>query len=475
MQSTTLRMVLLTFFAAATSPLCAAPEEMKISEIAPGVYFRKAQTSPVFTGCNQGWVVFRDYVLIIDANFPGQADEVIASIRKTTEKPIRYVFDTHYHGDHADGNMQYAKIGATIIAQERSQALFQTKGKEGFARSQVDRAKEYGQLTYELPSMYFSHKLVLDDGEQRVELLFFGHGHTAGDAVAWLPKHNILFTGDACVNGAFNYTGDSSTESWVAALGGMQELSPKMVCPGHGESGGLEVLANQRRYLSELRTTVGSMIATGKGLDTIKKEISIPFFKEWTGVDVTTRGENIEHVFKEFTAGKKPATDSTSFRRWERMPGKEGYENFVEWEALDQAPADIRFDALAKLYVQNDSAGRRAIRDYFSGKTSELSAMGTYVRRAAVRLWLSGESEHLTCGLAIAAIESGRDDDSTSIDSLLLLRYAADKKAIDASPFFSQIRDLVAPEQLPMFESARNQPQDKLAQVATRLGPKEWR
>src|SRR5262245_43903999 len=94
-----------------TAILHGAPNEVKITELAPGVYFRKAQTEPKFTGCNQGWVIFKDYVLVIDANFPGQAEDVIPVIKKYTDKPIRFVFDTHYHGDHADGNMQYVKIG----------------------------------------------------------------------------------------------------------------------------------------------------------------------------------------------------------------------------------------------------------------------------------------------------------------------------------------------------------------------------
>ena len=67
----------------------AAPDETTIQELAPGVHFRKAQTSPKFTGCNQGWVIFKDFVLVIDANFPGQVKEVVESIQKTTEKPIR--------------------------------------------------------------------------------------------------------------------------------------------------------------------------------------------------------------------------------------------------------------------------------------------------------------------------------------------------------------------------------------------------
>lgn len=288
-------------------PAQAAPEETTVTEVAPGVFFRKAQTKPVFTGCNQGFVVFRDYVLVIDANFPGQVDEVVAAIREQTDKPIKFVFDTHYHGDHADGNVQYKKLGATIVAHERSQPLFESKGADGFEGAKKNRAGEYGSLDYELPSVYFSHKLIFDDGDQRVELIFFGHAHTAGDAVAWLPKHKILFSGDACVNGAFNYTGDADTASWIAVLGAMEDLGVKTLCPGHGEMGGAEVIATQKRWFSELRTQLKAAIDRGESLDTIKETLDIPFFEEWTGEEARSRTENIEHVFEELSAPAKSA------------------------------------------------------------------------------------------------------------------------------------------------------------------------
>jgi len=273
--------------------------ETNISELAPGVFFRKAQTEPVFTGCNQGWVIFKDFVLVIDANFPGQADEVIKTIRKYTDKPIRYVFDTHHHGDHADGNMKYTRIGATAIAAERSRPLFDTKGNDGFELAKHERPAEYSKLKYEKPSVYFPHRLVIDDGQQRVELLYFGHAHTAGDAVAWLPKHGILFTGDACVNGAFNYTGDSDTASWITVLNAIAELPVKILAPGHGELGDKNVIAKQRRYFVELRAAVKDMIDQGKPLAEIKEMIDLPFYKEWTGVEAKSREENIEHVYRE--------------------------------------------------------------------------------------------------------------------------------------------------------------------------------
>lgn len=281
------------------------PTETTVSELAPGVYFRKTQTEPEFIGCNQGWVVFKDFVLVIDANFPNQAEKLIAEVRKTTDKPIRYVFDTHYHGDHADGNVIFARRGAIPLAAENSKQLFETKGIAGFRQSQKNKPDEYGELDYVTPSLYFPRRMVLDDGTQRVELIHFGHAHTAGDAVAWLPKHGILFTGDACVNGAFNYTGDSNTESWIGVLTEMQKLPIKTIAPGHGELSDKSLLARQKRYFVELRQYIRQAVDAGKSLEEIKKEIDLPWYREWTGVEVKERTENIEHVYGELTGQKK--------------------------------------------------------------------------------------------------------------------------------------------------------------------------
>lgn len=276
------------------------PDETTITELAPGVYFRKTATKPKFLGCNNGWIIFKDFVLVVDANFPSQAAEVIKEIRKITDKPIKYVFDTHYHGDHADGTAVFQKIGATGIANENSQVLFDTKGITSFTETQMKNPKEFAHegLTYAKPALYFPRKLVLDDGTQRVELIHVGHAHTAGDAMAWMPKYGLLFTGDACVNGAFNYTGDSDVDSWIAVLTELDKLPVKMILPGHGEASDKSLLATQRRYFVELKQSIQMAIDQGKTLEQIKSEIDLPFYKEWTGVDVKDNVENIEFVYK---------------------------------------------------------------------------------------------------------------------------------------------------------------------------------
>src|SRR5438874_11898532 len=180
----------------------------EVKEIAPGVFFRYSSISPddsvPFGGSNNIWVVFADYVAVVDANFPKEAEDVVAAIKKTTDKPIRYVFDTHHHGDHAYGNAVFSKYGASVIAPAHCARLLRVNGPKEFAeagRGPMGR-KDIRDSSLKVPDVVFDDKLVLDDGMQRVEFLFFGHAHTAGDACAYLPKHKILCTGDACVNGS---------------------------------------------------------------------------------------------------------------------------------------------------------------------------------------------------------------------------------------------------------------------------------
>jgi cyclase len=92
-------------------------EVNKVDTVAPDVYFHEGDLGRR-AHCNNGWIVFQDYVLVVDANFPSGAKEVIPKIRAITDKPIRFVFDTHHHGDHAYGNQIWADNGAVVVAHE---------------------------------------------------------------------------------------------------------------------------------------------------------------------------------------------------------------------------------------------------------------------------------------------------------------------------------------------------------------------
>jgi glyoxylase-like metal-dependent hydrolase (beta-lactamase superfamily II) len=106
------------------------------------------------------------------------------------------------------------------------------------------------------PTLLYRTEMIFDDGKHRVELLHFGVAHTHGDGWAWLPKEKILFTGDACVNGAYNYTGDGNVEQWIKTLEAAKKLGATVVCPGHGPMGGPEMLEDQQSFFVELRKQV---------------------------------------------------------------------------------------------------------------------------------------------------------------------------------------------------------------------------
>jgi phosphoglycerate dehydrogenase-like enzyme/glyoxylase-like metal-dependent hydrolase (beta-lactamase superfamily II) len=282
----------------------------EVKEVAPGVFFRYSAISPtnpgIFGGSNNVWVVFEDYVVVIDANFPKEAGDVIKAIKKTTKKPIRYVFDTHHHGDHAYGNDVFAREGASVIAQTNCARLLRIEGPAEFKKmgKGPNGRKDIRASKLKAPDISFDKKLVLDDGKQRVEFLFFGHAHTSGDGCAYLPRHKILCTGDACVNGAYNFMGHSDSASWIRALERMQQLDIKMICPGHGLLAGKDLLGKQKRYFVELRKQVLKGIEAGKDVKDIARGIHMPWYQEWTGVKPAE--PNIQHVFDELTGRTKP-------------------------------------------------------------------------------------------------------------------------------------------------------------------------
>ncbi len=283
--------------------------EMKfndVREIAPGVFFRYASISASdpsipFGGCNNVWIEFTDYVLVIDANFPKEAADVLADIKKTTKKPIKYVLDTHHHGDHAYGNCVWAKEGAQIIASKPTARLLETSGPKQWEEAGKDR-KDIRDNELKQADIVFEEKYELKDEKQHVVIYNFGHGHTSGDSVAYLAKQKILCTGDACVNGAFNFMGHSNTASWIKCLESLERLDIDVILPGHGKPRRKDLLAQQKRYLVELRAAVQKGIDENKTLEQITAGLNFPWYKEWTGVDVAgpqMNKDNVRHVYDE--------------------------------------------------------------------------------------------------------------------------------------------------------------------------------
>jgi cyclase len=232
-----------------------------VQTIAPDVYFHQGDHSFVY--CNNGWVVFDDYVLVVDANYPAGAKIVLPKLRATTPKPIRFVIDTHFHPDHSSGNAFWSAEGAMPVAQVATREELIKSGAAAWANEAKTRP-DVAASHLQLPGLVYTDTLAFDDGHHRVELHWFGVGHTHGDTLVWLPKEKILFTGDVCVNGAYNYFHDSDITGWIKVLEAAKALGAEKICPGHGPIGGPELLVDQQGYFIELQRAVQTLVAAGK-------------------------------------------------------------------------------------------------------------------------------------------------------------------------------------------------------------------
>ena len=245
-----------------------APDEMK--KIAEGIWFREGDLKKGH--CNNIIIEMQEYLIVIDANFPSGAELVIAEAKKISKKPIKYVFDTHHHGDHAYANPLWTKLGATTIGHIGVVNEMKAREPERWletAKSRPDVAK-LNLKTAEPPKVTFDKTpYLITDGKQKVEFHHLGWAHTKGDGFAWLPAEKILCTGDAVVNGPYNYTADGNVGNWPKVIEAAQKLNPLVVLPGHGPSGGAEILSGELAFMVELRKAVEAVQKSGKSVESI--------------------------------------------------------------------------------------------------------------------------------------------------------------------------------------------------------------
>lgn len=245
-------------------------QSSRLEEVAPGVWFRPGERD--MGHCNNVIIEMEDYLVVVDANFPSGADLVIEEIKQVSDKPVKYVFDTHHHGDHLYGNPVWTKLGATTIAYHtvlQEIARYEPTSWQGAAQNRPDVA-ELGLDTAEPPMEVFSEiPHVIEDAGRRIELHFFGWAHTRGDGFAYLPNEGILITGDAITNGPFNFMGHANIGNWPNVIERAKALVFNEVLPGHGAHGGRELLDGQQTFFREIHSAVSSAIANGKTLDDI--------------------------------------------------------------------------------------------------------------------------------------------------------------------------------------------------------------
>jgi len=242
--------------------------------IAPGVWFLLGDAHKGYS--NTAVIEMQDYLIVVDANYPGRARELIAEVKQLSPKPVRYVFDTHAHGDHTYGNSVWTAAGATTIGYYKILAEMDRYEPARWQAAEAKRAdvRDQHQDNVQRPLKTFRKSpYVLKDATREVEFLFLGWGHTPADGYVWLPKERVLCTGDGAVNGPRNKLWDANIANWPRALEKAIALRPLHVLPGHGDAGGIEILEGQREFLLDLYSAVKAQVNAGKTLKEIHVEL----------------------------------------------------------------------------------------------------------------------------------------------------------------------------------------------------------
>lgn len=251
------------------------PDQLELTKVSDHVYSAIGETGPG-TYDNSGhnnnlsFIVTDKGVVVMN----GGDNYLLAralhnAIRSVTDKPVRFVVNENGQGHSMLGNSYWRDQGVPIIAQHAAIEEFRENGGVKLAAMKT-RNKEKAEGTYvAVPDISFTDQYDLDMGNARIELHYFGPGHSPGDIALWIPSEKLLITGDLGFHqrllAVFD---DTDTKAWIESFDKMSKLNPAIVIPGHGAPTTLDVITTETRgYLVFLRAAVIDILERGGGLD----------------------------------------------------------------------------------------------------------------------------------------------------------------------------------------------------------------
>jgi cyclase len=207
-------------------------------------------------------LITNEGVILVDAKDPQDYDNVVAAVKAVTPQPIRYVINTHHHGDHTGSNPRLQSAGAVIVASEN-------------ARQNMIESRFPGQ-----PSVTFEQRGNVILGGKKVELYHFGRGHTNGDIVAYFPASRTLATGDLYVTGVgqlIDYAAGGGAKEWTKTLDGVLGLDFDVAIPGHGVVAKKEDVRKFREFTVALRNRVRELVVKKATPEEVEKVMRTEF------------------------------------------------------------------------------------------------------------------------------------------------------------------------------------------------------
>jgi len=288
--------VVLLFAVSAHAQTDFSKVEIKATKVAGNVYMLQG------SGGNIGVSVGDDGLLIVDDQFAPLADKIRAALKGLADKKLRFILNTHWHGDHTGGNVAFGPE-ATIIAQDNVRKRLATEQKSAVFNSTTPASPKEA-----LPVITFNDSLSVHFNGEDIRAIHFPHGHTDGDSVIFFSASNVVHLGDDFFAGRFPFVDLESGGSVEGLVKNIGELIGKIpadakLIPGHGPISTLEDLKSYHRMLQQTTEIVRGKIAAGKTLDQIKTE-GLP--AEWApwGAGFIKTDRWVETIYKSLTAKK---------------------------------------------------------------------------------------------------------------------------------------------------------------------------
>lgn len=234
-------------------------------------------------GGNIGLLIGEDGVLMIDDQFAPLTPKILAAIKKITPKPVSYLLNTHWHGDHTGGNLNMRKEGATIVSHEN---VRKRMSKDQVVRGRIKKASPKEAL----PVLTFTEDMMFHYNSDDILFTHVHNAHTDGDAIVYFTKNNIIHTGDTYFQGKFPYIDLDSGGSIDGYIDGISKIimladEHTQIMPGHGKIADKQELIAYKKMLVALRDAVQAEIDKGKTLEEVimNKEITKAYtsFNGW--------------------------------------------------------------------------------------------------------------------------------------------------------------------------------------------------
>ena len=275
--------------------------EIKVTKVSGTVYMLEG------AGGNIGASVGEDGIVVVDDQYAPLAEKIQAALKGVTDKPVRFIINTHYHGDHTGGNAFFQKQ-APVIAHDNVRKRLETGGAAGNLGSVSMERKAAPKEA--LPILTFDHDVTVHLNGEDIRALHFPSGHTDGDSIIFFPTSNVVHMGDDFVRYGFPFIDLASGGSVEGMIAALEAVVPKLpadvkVIPGHGNVSNLDDVREYVKMLDETRAVVEKGVKQGKTLDQLKQEKVLEPWKKWNG-DFITSDAFLETLYNDLT-GKKDA------------------------------------------------------------------------------------------------------------------------------------------------------------------------